>query len=219
MGPPKQEPNGCMLRLSINITKELQMRTSIILLLVLLTVTACAPRQPAAPITSPDLPGYPEDATAVPSGTAEPECTCPNRITPPPQPPAGKVSPDHGICNCPVILVPPSVTITGFESTPQAVPSDGITLVDNGKTFIVHPDESFLLSLGMDIYDWTVSIDDQNVLSREKNVMPIRGAQGVYQAGGSGQAVLSAVGDPLCRNSTPACMLPSLIFKVTVIVQ
>ena len=71
----------------------------------------------------------------------------------------------------------------------------------------------------MDTFDWTVSIDNQNVISREKNVMPIRGAQGVYLAAAPGQAVLSAVGKPIFQDSTNPCMALEVFFQVTIIVQ
>jgi hypothetical protein len=142
-------------------------------------------------------------------------------VVPPAQP--GSVSPDHIVCNCPAILIPPPVPTggvgSGTGSTPQAIPAGGITLADNSETFLLHPGESFLLNLGMDMFNWTVTIDNQNVLGRVKNITVIRGAQGVYQAASQGQAVLSAVGDPFCRSSKPACMAPSLMFQVTVIVQ
>ncbi len=79
--------------------------------------------------------------------------------------------------------------------------------------------ETFLLDLGMDVYDWRVEIDNQDVLSRVPNIMVIRGAQGIYKAHNPGTATLTAVGDPLCRKSTPACGMPSMIFHLTVIVQ
>ena len=198
------------------------MKISIILLLILLTVTACATRQPVAPLINPTPIPFTvvtPVATDIPAATSIPVCTCPTSMVTPTQPPAGFVSPDYVICNCPVILVPPPVPTMGIGSNPQTIPANGITLGENGKIFILHPGESFLLNLGMEVYDWTVTIDDQNVLSRVKNIMVIRGAQGVYQATSLGIAVLSAVGDPLCRNSTPACMAPSILFKVTVIVQ
>jgi hypothetical protein len=137
----------------------------------------------------------------------------------PTQPPAGFVSPDYVICNCPAILVPTPVPTAGIGSSPQTIPANGITLGDSGKTFILQPGESFLLNLGTTDFNWTVSVDNQLVLSRVRNIMVIRGAQGVYQAGQPGQAVLSAEGDPLCRTSIPACMLPSLMFQITIIVQ
>jgi len=196
------------------------MRTSIILLLILLAGTACTPQPTTVPQVNPNpipVTGATPVATDVPAATAVPVCTCPTSKATPAQ--AGKVSPDHIICNCPILLVTPGDPTSAVESNPQVIPAGGLTLADNGNTFIVHPGDSFLLNLGMDTFDWTVTIDNQNIISREKNVMPIRGAQGVYQASSPGQAVLSAVGDPLCRNSTPACMSPSLLFQVTLIVQ
>jgi hypothetical protein len=140
-------------------------------------------------------------------------------MVPPTQPPPGFASPDYVICSCPAILVPPPAPTTGVGSIPQTIPTNGISLTDNGKTFSLHPGDSFLLNLGMESFDWTVTIDDQNVLSRVKNIMVVRGAQGVYQAAQAGQTLLRAEGDPLCRKSTPACMAPSIMFMVTIIVQ
>jgi hypothetical protein len=102
------------------------------------------------------------------------------------------------ICNCPAIIFPPTVSATEVESNSQTIPTNGITLTDNGKTFIAHPGESFLLNLGTDVYEWVVDIDNLNVLTRKKNVMVIRNSQGIYEANSLGQAVLTAIGNPLC---------------------
>ena len=198
------------------------MKTAIILLPILLASTACAPHSMVAPIINPipiPVTGVTPVATDFPVSTPVPVCTCPTSMIRPTQPPQGYASPDHIVCSCPAILVSPPPPLPGIEPAPQVIPAAGITLADNGKTFLLHPGESVLLNLGMEIYDWTVTIDDQNVLSRVRNIMVIRGAQGVYQAAQAGQAVLSAEGDPLCRKSTPACMAPSLMFMVTIIVQ
>jgi hypothetical protein len=193
------------------------MKTSIILLLTLLAVTACAPQPIAVPPISPiPVTGVPPVATDVPAATSVP-CTCPNSQATPAQ--GGKVSPDHIICNCPVLLITPGDPTGAVGSGTQGIPANGITLSDDGKTFIVHTGEGFLLNLGTDTFDWTVSIDNQNIISREKNVMPIRGAQGVYQALAPGQAVLSAVGVPICQSSVGPCMMLEIYFKVTIIVQ
>ena len=196
------------------------MKTSIILLLILVLGTACASQPTVVPTVNPNpipVTGVTPVATDIPAATSVPVCTCPTSKPTPAAP--GQVSPDHIVCNCPALLITPGDPTSSVGSAPQAVPAGGITLADNGKTFLIHTGDGFLLNLGMDVYDWTVSIDDQNVISREKNVMPIRGAQGIYQGMSQGQTVLSAVGDPLCRTSTPACMMPSLIFKITIIVQ
>jgi hypothetical protein len=198
------------------------MKTSIILLLILLMGTGCTTQPTLTPMVNP----YPIPvtvttpvATDIPAVTAVPICTCPTSAVTPAGPQGGIVQPDHVVCDCPAIPVPPPLPTGEVDTNPQAVPANGITLADNGRTLLMHPDDSFLLNLGMDSFDWTVDIDNQNVLSREKNIMVIRGAQGVYQAGSPGQAVLSAVGDPLCRKSEPACMAPSILFKVTIIVK
>lgn len=196
------------------------MKTTIILLLILLAGTACTPQPTVVPLVNPNpipVTGATPVASDIPAATSVPPCTCPTSAVTPEQ--AGVVLPDHIVCSCPAILVQPPVPTGALDSNPQAIPANGITLPDNGKTFIVYPGESFLLNLGMDVFNWTVNIDNQNVISREKNVMAIRGAQGVYQANSPGQAVLSAVGDPFCRATKPACMAPSILFQVTIIVQ
>ncbi len=198
------------------------MKMLIILLPILLACTACAAQPVVVPIINPNpipITGATLIATDIPAAISVPVCTCPTSMVTPTRPPAGYASPDYVTCNCPNIPVPPPVPSAGIGSNPQTIPAYGITLGENEKTFILNPGESFLLNLGMQAYDWTITIDNPNMLSRVKNIMVVRGAQGVYQADQPGQAVLSAVGDPLCRNSIPACMAPSLMFKVTIIVQ
>lgn len=106
-----------------------------------------------------------------------------------------------------------------LPSEDVALPVDGVTLSDNGKVFTMQVGESFLLNLGMDVYDWTVDVDHQDVLQREVNKTVIHGAQGIYMAQAPGTAILSATGDPLCLQSKPACMMPSILFSITVIVK
>ena len=93
-----------------------------------------------------------------------------------------------------------------------------VTLADNGKTIHMAVGQSFLLKLGED-YDWSITVSDQNVINRVKNIAVIRGAQGVYDALARGTSTLSATGDPLCRTATPACASPSILFSITVIVN
>lgn len=101
-------------------------------------------------------------------------------------------------------------------STPSGTRS--VTLADNGTPVTMHVGDTFLLNLG-EGYDWTVNVADQSVLSREVNVLVIRGAQGIYRALKPGTTTLTATGDPLCRKANPPCGLPSRLFKVTVEVQ
>ena len=82
----------------------------------------------------------------------------------------------------------------------------------------MHVGESFLLNLGMDVYDWTVEVDSQNVIQHKLNLAVIRGAQGIYIARNPGTATLTASGNPLCQQSNPPCMMPSILFSMTGIV-
>jgi hypothetical protein len=197
------------------------MRITTILLLIILTMSACASPQPAPPVINP-LPTpvtvatlLPLDtATTAPSGTAVPPCTCPAGTTTP----AGASGAPTLICNCPNKPVPPTISGPQADSTPQALPAAGVTMADNGKNFLLHPGASFLLNLGTDTFNWTVTIDDQNVLAMQRGVMVIRGAQGIYQAGNTGQAVLTAIGKPICQPGQ-MCMTLAILFKITVIVQ
>lgn len=78
--------------------------------------------------------------------------------------------------------------------------------------------QSFLLNLG-DQYDWNINVADQTIVSRVKNIAVIRGAQGVYDAVKAGTTTLTAMGDPMCRQSKPACAMPSIFFEVTLVVE
>ena len=211
------------------------MRIPIILLLMILAMAACASPQPAAPIipvlpnpirtaapvpvqpTSTDVPtgvsaGVPSEPTVAP-------CECPTGSSSPAQAPAGASDSPTVICNCPNIPVSPPLPGPQAGSTPQGVPTNGIVLEDNGKTFILHPGETILLNLGTDVFNWTVNIDDQNVVTLVRGVMVIRGAQGIYQAGAPGQAVLTAVGTPLCQNTGQVCNALVILFEIKLIVQ
>ncbi len=185
-------------------------------LFVLLTEAACTRLENPLPSTQIPVEGETVGQTeAFSNGPAV--CSCPTTVAA--TPPTGIIQPPAVICNCPAILVQPTGQTTQVGSTPQTIPTTGITLADSGKTFILHPGERFLLNLGLEQYNWSVSVDDQNVLSRVPNILVIRGAQGVYEARNPGQANLTATGNPACRNLTPKCMIPSLIFRIIVIVQ
>jgi hypothetical protein len=185
-------------------------------------MSACAFWQAISPITHPipiAITGDTPIASGIPSSTSIPVCNCPTNIVTIAQSEGGGISHSPVICNCPAIIIQPPIPGPWVEITPQTIPTNDITLADNGKTYILHPGESFLLNLGTDVYEWVVDIDNQNVLSRVKNIIVIRGTQGMYEVNSLGQAVLTAIGNPFCRNLIPACMLPSILFNITVIVQ
>jgi hypothetical protein len=102
--------------------------------------------------------------------------------------------------------------------TPQESEMPTITLADNDKTLTFHVGQHFLLALS-ESYDWTISIDNQSVVSRVVNVLAIRGTQGLFEAHKPGRTILTAVGDPPCRKAQPACAAPSRLFRLNVIVQ
>ncbi len=111
--------------------------------------------------------------------------------------------------------IPVTETIVPGGNT---IPESGITLEDNGKTFNLKVGDAFLLNLGTDRYEWTVTIDNESVLHLKMGMMVIKGAQGIYDALAPGTVTLSATGDPLCLKSKPACASPSILFTVNIIV-
>lgn len=119
----------------------------------------------------------------------------------------------------PATIAPLPGLATENAGPTQATLPNSITLADNGTTLSMAVGQDFLLNLGGDTFEWTVDIDTQDVLSRVKNVMVIRGAQGIYEGVGRGNAVLTAQGDPRCRSSVPPCMMPSILFRITIVVQ
>ncbi len=101
---------------------------------------------------------------------------------------------------------------------PVSTETAPITLDDDGKTITLQVNETFLLKLG-EGYDWNIAINDQTIISREVNVLVVRGAQGIYKAHNIGRTTLAAVGDPLCRKSVPPCAAPSRLFRLYVVVS
>jgi len=93
-----------------------------------------------------------------------------------------------------------------------------ITLADDGQNIPLRVGERFLLDLG-EGYTWTVNVEDQTIVARVVNVTVMRGAQDLYEARAPGTTTLSAGGDPTCRQVQPACALPSLAFRVDIVVQ
>lgn len=123
-----------------------------------------------------------------------------------------------------ILLAACSSPLTQGTPTQTPIPpqtGDGgltITLADNGKTIGMKVGDTVLLKLGYE-YDWNITIADETIISRVKNIMVINGAQGVYQALKAGTTVMSISGDPACRASTPPCMMPSMLFQVTIVVK
>lgn len=100
-------------------------------------------------------------------------------------------------------------------TTDQAAREMTVTLSDNNTTIPMQVGDTFLLKLG-EGYSWDVSVDNPDVLSLKPGVSVVRGAQGIYTAKANGMATLKAIGDPVCREATPACEAPSIMFALMV---
>jgi len=96
-----------------------------------------------------------------------------------------------------------------FTSPPQPVTYDA-SLTDNGRTFYMNIGDKLRLNLDYG-YIWSmISISDPAVLA---------GAGDGYFAFTSGTTTLTTIGNPECINSTPPCLMPSIVFALTVIVR
>ncbi len=181
------------------------LRTGILgLCLAGLLLAGCA-AQPAA------------DPTRVPTADVVPD-TNPENLYPGPATPTPLKA-------YPALDTPTVVALTPVEGGNDGGSSSGaqaeeivLTLDDSGKTLQLNVAQQFLLKLD-DSYDWTIVIADQGVVARVKNVMVIKGAQGLYKALAAGQTEFSAQGEPQCRSAKPACAKPTLLFRQTIIVN
>lgn len=119
----------------------------------------------------------------------------------------------------PAATLAPAKTASSTPEVGQPTPMESptVTLDDDGKTLNLAPGQRFLLKLGEE-FNWEVAIDNQDVVSRVIGVLPVRGAQGIFEARKDGRTILTATGDPLCRSAQPPCAAPSRVFtlKITV---
>ena len=92
-----------------------------------------------------------------------------------------------------------------------------VTLAQNNQEISLKKGERFLLKLGNN-YNWNIDITDQTIVSRVINIMVINGAQGIYEAHNTGTVTLTAQGNPFCLSSIPRCAMPSILFRVNIIV-
>jgi predicted secreted protein len=115
-------------------------------------------------------------------------------------------------CLMPSRLFTLHVNVTGGNSSGLTV-----TMADDGKTIPLAVGQRFLLSLGQD-FDWTVTVDDPNIVSRVVNITVVKSAQGVYEANKVGTTALHATGVIICPPGK-VCSQIALAFRVQMVVQ
>jgi hypothetical protein len=93
-----------------------------------------------------------------------------------------------------------------------------VTLDYAGQTITMRPGNGFMLQLGQS-YTWQVTIDPADSLTPNMKITPEPGEQGVFIARKSGEATLTAIGEPLCLKENPPCSRPNLLFTLKLIVK
>jgi hypothetical protein len=200
---------------------------------------------PVPPTADPSNNILPEGAPECQGQAAAPNLPL---VCPTPTPMLGNVLPEgapecQGYAATPVPpLVCPTLTPTVVETTPTSIgvgvpqattiaapesagptlspspPSGPITITvnDNQRTFQFAVGETFTLDLGGD-FDWQLQVGDERIITRVDTGMAT--GQGNYRALATGRTELTAAGEPACRQASPACMMPSVLFQITIVVQ
>ena len=96
-----------------------------------------------------------------------------------------------------------------FTTHPQPVTYDA-TMADNGKTFVLNIGDEIRINLDY-AYGWTITSDFNPAI--------LIGAGAGYHAIASGTTTLTMNGDPVCYSSTPPCLMPSILYTITVTVR
>ena len=96
-----------------------------------------------------------------------------------------------------------------FTAPPQPVSYDAV-MADNGRTFVMNIGDKLRINLDYG-YGWSTVSDF--------NPAMLVGAADGYFAIARGTTTLSMNGDPVCYSSTPPCLMPSILYTITVIVQ
>jgi hypothetical protein len=114
--------------------------------------------------------------------------------------------------------VGPAVTL-GPVMTPTALHGPvTITSDDNLQTLHLAVGETFVLKLGAPM-DWHVRVGDERIVAPIPNAALPVGTQGVYKALAAGQTELLADGEAPCRKAHPPCMIPDMLFRLTIVVR
>lgn len=93
-----------------------------------------------------------------------------------------------------------------------------ITPEDDGKVISLRVGDQFMLALGGG-YEWTIQRSDGAVIAEALTLIPIPGAQAIYEAIKLGKIDLIAKGKPDCKLSPVPCAEPDLTFQAQVIIE
>ena len=168
-------------------------------ILLSLTLSACASRKPtSAPSNLAPGNSAAKAAEATPAGSTG--------IS---GPEVSTTMPDNGV---------PSVENSNDAPMGESVSAAVIVLGDDRKTFTFHVGDTFLLDLGTG-YEWKVTFDPEAIVALQPDVIVAEGAQGMFEALAPGTTTLMAIGEPGCRKAIPPCMMPTVAFRVTLVVE
>jgi hypothetical protein len=93
-----------------------------------------------------------------------------------------------------------------------------ITMEDNQGTIVLQAGDELVLSLKPG-YDWTLEIADDAILESVERQDSLNNGEGYFVALKPGKTELIASGDAPCRKVEPPCAMPSLLFRIQVIVE
>lgn len=152
--------------------------------------------------------GAPQSPATTTGSWGEANGSTPATVAPPPAP-----STSSG--------VPPATTSTTQFSTPPASTQVSLTQTDNGGTYQVARGGNVDLRLSQDSgYTWSIPVSsDPSVLRGQSDQPGASSMIATFLALKDGTAQITAMGDPDCRSTTPACGAASRQFVVTIVVH
>ena len=93
-----------------------------------------------------------------------------------------------------------------------------LTLADLGKTIDLAVGQQFLVKLGGG-YAWTVHFAELKNVVAVPTLLPILGAQGIYEPVAPGKVSFRASGVPDCSKDDPSCPKAPIVFEVTIMIK
>ncbi|MFY9610269.1 MAG: hypothetical protein WAU45_16850 [Blastocatellia bacterium] len=94
-----------------------------------------------------------------------------------------------------------------------------ITFDNVGQTILLGVGDRFLLFLQKSGYEFSPAVLDTAVLRKVEEVEIIPGSQGIFEALKAGRTQLTAPGELPCHKTTPACLAPSLLVELNIVVR